>query len=308
MDSIIDSFFVQPCFDIDTKLDFENEDWLAGVGKVSPLILSEYSGSSYNRAELYMECKLRYNLLWPKRDYLLRIVNIRNALCLILAEILFWLSDIDGSLHFLHLLNSFVSGSDVKLTKIIEIVEALKGRNETEEIKLQDVMEDEDGHPIFQLSHPYACPLMTEKTDELRLVATKWIACKNELGESRAVNMFTRNVCVTTNELEHVFQIEESAWYRLVQRGFHDNMVTGIAECSKIQNAERIIKVLQNTNTYIDLISHVCDNYDSYSEKFISNMHATLMEGENFESEEEDGVVIAVALIPAGKAFYCLRT
>jgi Fic family protein len=138
--------------------------------------------------------------------------------------------------------------------------------------------------------------------DDVDEVLREWNQCKTEVGEKLALEIFARYACVTSNELENVFEVEGSTWHRLVRKGFMENSIAGITENSKIKSKSRIIKILKNTNKCVDEVGEILSRYDSYDEKFICTLHSNLMEGENFEYEyDQNGIEMCIMVIPAGE-------
>lgn len=300
-----DQFYDKPNFSIDTKLLFlqeEPEVW-ANCIKSNGSCLHLHN---LTRIEIYHQCKNRYLFLYSNRKDLME-TELKHPLCIVLAEVLFWLSDLHGALELLlELDNSFssVGISDAKLKRLIRIVKALNENFEDDESAAeQQTTDEETGAEVFHISEPKVCDNTPVICNDIDTLLTRWNLCKAEVGENLAVDMFARYACVTTNELESVFEVESSTWHRLVRKGFMENSIGGITQNSKIKSKSRIIKVLRNTNMCIDTVGQMLSSncYLSYDESFIKAIHARLMDGENLETEcNEYGVEICVMAIPAG--------
>lgn len=93
----IEEFFNKPNFEIDTTLtcNSDHPDWVACMNDFK-LLLSDLCA----RDTIYQQCKKRYFLLYSKHTELMKISELKNSLCIVLAEALFWLSDLSGSLSF----------------------------------------------------------------------------------------------------------------------------------------------------------------------------------------------------------------
>jgi hypothetical protein len=305
-------FFENPNFEIDSVLDYKSAqpDWVACMSDFINPLLSDL----HARDMIYRECKKRYTLLFSKRNALMQDSNLTNSLCIVLAEALFWLGDLSGSLGFLNQLNWSLCSSDSKLKKIIQIVEFLFINEKQRENDLEDETTDENGSEVFHISPPPSLSKMTGnfsnidiESVDVRYIQNEWEMCKSEVGEKLATEIFSRYACVTTNELENVFEVDGSTWHRLVRKGFFENSIVGISENSKIKSKSRIIKVLNNTNKCVDEVGKIFSKYESYDERFICALHSYLMEGENFDvAEDDEGLEMCIMVIPAGAILYVL--
>ena len=214
------------------------------------LILSDL----HTRDAIYQQCRKRYLLLHSKRAELAKIPELANSLFLVLAEALFWLSDYSGSMNFLLQLDYSLLGLDLKLKRLIHLVQAISEKSIQEQIAEESREVDDDGLPVFHLQEPkpFSCFYLSVQQEDIDGVMREWEHCKADVGEQLAVEIFSRHACVTTNELENVFEVEGSTWHRLVRKGFSENSIAGITENSKIKSKSRILKVLRNTSRCLD--------------------------------------------------------
>lgn len=295
----VEEFYDQPEFTIDTDLKTsfpDHEEWCSCVDDFGFLI-----SQLKNRSMVYTMSKVRYLRLSPIRLNLLEDADMRNSFCLLYAEALFWLGDNVGSLTHLQTLKQSLP-DDVKLNDLIDKLELICVSVEAEELSLESVAFDEEEQlAIHHLRDPEPCP-RHDIADDTEEVFNAWMKCKSEIGETEALDIFTRFAAVTTNELESVFEVDESTWHRLVRKGFFENSIAGIPRGSKIQSASRIINILKQTNRCIDGVGAVLDDDNRYNSEFICTLHAHLMEGENFETEyDENHSVCCIQLILAGE-------
>lgn len=116
------------------------------------------------------------------------------------------------------------------------------------------------------------------------------------------MEFFSRYACVTTNELENVFEVDGFTWHRLIRKGFLEKSIVGITENSKIKSKSRILKILRNTSRCMDEVGKILSHFESFDENFVCMLHANLMEGENFEIQYgDDGVELRSLIIPLGR-------
>jgi arsenate reductase-like glutaredoxin family protein len=300
--SDIESFFRTPNFQIGINFQVSDEDmtddWSSCTNDIGILISSLRA-----RDIIYQQCRKRYILLRGNRKELLTRESLRGPLYSVLSEALFWLGDLHGSANYLNELKNLLTEPSVKLSRIIQIVSALCKSQENEEMNAElETFDMESQVPVFHICKLSPCGSMNIVQDDLNQVLEEWAMCKSEIGELLATEIFSRYACVTTDELENVFEVEESTWHRLVRKGFMENSIAGISENSKIKSKSRIVRILKNTNKCVNEIGRtLSSNYESYDEEFICTLHAELMAKILRQTEvDESGITQCIMVIPAG--------
>eukprot|EP01035_Chromulina_nebulosa_P037520 gene37520-50652_t len=292
----------KPDFKIGTCLtrDHYHSDWSACMNDFAlfGLTLSDL----HARDTIYQQCRKRYLLLHSKRAELAKIPELANSLFLVLAEALFWLSDYSGSLNFLRQLDQGLLALDLKLKRLIQLVQAVSEKSIREQIAEESRKVDDDGLPVFHIQDPMSCSSLSVQQEDIDGVRKEWERCKADVGEQLAVEIFSRYACVTTNELENVFEVDGFTLHRLVRKGFLEKSIVGITENSKIKSKSRILKILRNTSRCMDEVGNIRSHFESYDENFVCMLHANLMNGENIEIQYgDDGVELCSLIIPLGE-------
>jgi fido (protein-threonine AMPylation protein) len=217
-----------------------------------------------------------------------------------LAEAHFLLSDLHGCLDVLHELTDIVPDNG-SLKHLIDVVSKLLER----EAICDDEFHNQSQTDLLNcFSAPFECPVIAEDCSSLQTLQSEWERMENR--ENDALLQFQRYACVSSNILEGVFSLEGQSWPRLIRRGFHADSIDGISELSKQKKKKVIIRILQNTQQSLLLLSQCLENdYSLFTPDFIKRVHSTILQDDNFEEEQcEDhrgDVYTMFVLIPTGR-------
>jgi fido (protein-threonine AMPylation protein) len=241
---------------------------------------------------------------FAKKRYL-GLTRIRNTktvtfpfFFLALAEAHFLLSDLHGCQDVLKELTAFVP-QYADLIHLIEIVSKLLERDTICDDEYHN--QPETAH-VHTFSTPFACPTSADCAS-LQTLQLAWEGMKEN--EEDALLQFQRYACVSTNILEDVFCLEGQSWPCLIRRGFYVNSIDGISLLSKQKKKKVIIRILQNTQQSLVLLSQCLDDYSMFTEAFIKKIHSTILQDDNFveeQCEDHEGDMYSVfMLIPSGR-------
>jgi Fic family protein len=235
-----------------------------------------------------MESKLRYEVYNDKFGLSSKLENI--FMIQILAESHFWIEDIETCYELMMNIKEKIIIEDLKLNKIIINLEKII---EDSIIKDEEYFNNEGEDKIEEaILHTYKIPLKNPflETDyeTLKILNEKWKSLKLEYNEYKTNEEFSRYACVSTNELEGIFELNGKSWLKLIKRGFFTNSIEGISKTSKEKKKSTIVKILINTSECINLIGNILDDYLKFDENFLNLLHTILLKNNNFEEIDSE--------------------
>ena len=109
-------------------------------------------------------------------------------------------------------------------------------------------------HPDIDILHvgdirPLDGYVTGEPVELAALVKHEWSRINAEWPPGKATEMFSRLLCVESNELENVFELGGSSMRRLVRCGFFAAAIERLASDSAIQNRQQILQNLNDTHS-----------------------------------------------------------
>ena len=208
----------------------------------------------------------------------------------ILAEVHFWLDDIQGCYNYLLLLLESLK-EDEQLKYIISLLNEYLNSSLNDDDSFHN-FGDEDNSIVYKFETPFIYPNIKLNVENLSDILLTWKKLEDDLSEDVAIQQFKRYACLATNELEQVFNINGQSYSKIIKRGFFINSIDGISYNSKVKNKQGIIRILNNTSLCLDIISEILNDYLKFNEDFIKRLHRTILNEDNMEfyiSEDLDG-------------------
>ena len=124
-----------------------------------------------------------------------------------------------------------------------------------------------------------------------------------KVSDATALELFDRYATVSTTELEGVFQLSSNTRTKLVRFGFHKNSIEGISETSRIKKKEKIVDILNSTNSCFALLGSVLDQSDYFDKELLLTIHSTLLKDDNIMEDDfeiDEVIQTCASLIETG--------
>jgi fido (protein-threonine AMPylation protein) len=156
---------------------------------------------------------------------------------------------------------------------------------------------EEGSFELFPAVSPVPCPLgITLPHGELDELMGKWKSLQaTETVPNAILNQFQRFVCLESNLLEGVFELDEISQKRVVQNGFS---VDFIDENRRRSNGN-IVKALENSLKSYEFALN--DLKNSFTIDFILQLHRILIGNDYWFHEHNDELTLVITMAKAGQ-------
>ncbi len=249
------------------------------------------------------EAKIMYKIL---SDIKQEIFDKYPIFYLLLSEVHFWLEDQHGSYDILKKLKNIIGPENSQELDLL--MEIMKDSIEYLEQDYEYLHEglDENGELMYKNIDKFKRSNYIKKFDvkySIEEILKYWNENKSKNNEKDLLLQFSRYACLSTNELEGVFETDGRTWTRLVKRGFYKNSIEGISMNSRINKKNVIVRILENTNSALELISRFLDTEccEEFNNDFIKSIHKKLLYSDNIEEHEDYDGNIVYTLVPSGE-------
>jgi hypothetical protein len=284
-------FFLNPNFTLSNQellLNLEIPESIKSIWNmyINNVLISDEIPS---RRSLYV--KERYQILEPLKD---KIDLIKFPLfILVLAEAIFWLDDLNECYNLLFTLLEIL-GKDDQLVYILTLLKELRADQIIQdELFFNNEGDDSlDGAVLHKFNSPFSLLnqnlINIDNKTDLNGAIEEWNFLKSSLNEKTVIAEFERYSCIATNELEYVFELTGESCSKLMSKGFYIDSIDGFSRTSKEKEEKTVIRILNNTYKTLTSILQVPEhnNYEFFNEKFIKNLHKTLIDTDNLEAVE----------------------